>query len=226
MTITKKYNFKVSVNQFHIPVEEYFQDYDEIALINIFEKQVLDLKNQNRDMYTMIELGSNQCYYSLLFKHILGKDKTLNIMVEPSEKNFDVGLNEFKLNKCGGYFYKSGISCIENAVCGKKILRGNGEGEFVGMFDIPSITLEELFKNHNIEVLDVLQCDIDGSEKFLISNNYEIFKQKRIANIFLGTHSAEIHSLCKQQLIECGYKIVLEITDGSVGYDNLIVCSL
>lgn len=220
MTITEKYNFKVSVNQFHTPVNEYFQDDQETALIEAFEKIILDLKLQNKNQYTMIELGSNQCYYSLLFKHILGRDKTLNIMVEPSEKNYNVGLNEFKINNCDGYFYKAGISG------GDGILIGNGKGGFIGKFDTPSITLKELFTNHAIEQLDVLQCDIDGSERFLLSEHYEIFKQKKIGTIFLSTHSGEIHDFCRQQLLSCGYKIILDITDGSVGWDNLIVCSL
>jgi hypothetical protein len=220
MTITQKYNFKVSVNQFHTPVNEYFEDDQETALIEIFEKCVLDLKQLNKEKYSMVELGSNQCYYSLLFKHILGKDKTLNIMVEPSEKNYNVGVGEFKLNECEGIFYKAGISD------GKNILMGGGGGGFIGEFNVPSITLAELFDKHAIDVLDVLQCDIDGSERFLLSEHYDIFKQQKIKNIFLSTHSTEIHDFCRQQLLSCDYKIVLDITDGSVGWDNLIVCSL
>ena len=70
-TITEKYGFTVKYNQFGREVNENYFDEDEMILIEKFEDIVLSLKNKNLETYSMIELGSNQAYYSLLFKSIL-----------------------------------------------------------------------------------------------------------------------------------------------------------
>lgn len=214
MTRTQKYNFKVSTDQFHNKVDEHYEDAVEVTLIDIFEDLVLDLKQLDKKKYTMVELGSNQSYYSLLFKHILGKNKTTNIMVEPLLENFNLGISQFVLNDCEGFFYNRSIG---------NHLYGANE-TLVKTFETPPITLKEILKRHNIDNLDVLQCDIDHSEMNLFNGDSEVFLEKRVSNIFLGTHGMISHNFCKKFLLDCGYKILLEVTDQSVGWDNLIVC--
>lgn len=209
MSYTKKYGFKVSVNQFHGKVSEDYYDESEEILIKEFEKQCLQLKNENKINYSMIEVGSNQCYYSLLFKHILGKQKTLNIMIEPHPPYFEQGKIEFQLNSCEGVFYNRGI--------GNSWKIGNKT------FDVAPITFHEILKNNNLNEVDIIQADIDGSELFLLESESEFFKQHKTKYLFLGTHSHELHQDCLKKLEDYNYKIILNDMSFKIGYDSLIV---
>ena len=176
MSRTEKYNFIVNKNQFHKPVPFYYEDPYEVNLINWFEETVLELKEKKRLNYTMIELGSNQCYYSLLFKHILGKENTFNVMVEPVEENLNVGKEQFELNDCKGVFYHKGIGSFRSSL-------------FIDSKDeitVPSITLEEILHNDNLSHIDVLHSDIDGSEITLLQDNEKTFKDLKISHIFFA----------------------------------------
>ena len=53
-------------------VDDNFYDASEEIVISHFEQNCIDLQKQNKKEYSMIELGSNQAYYSCLFKAILG----------------------------------------------------------------------------------------------------------------------------------------------------------
>ena len=210
MTITEKYNFKVSVDQFHTPVDEHYQDAVELPLIEIFEQQALLLKEQQKESYSMIELGSNQCYYSLLFKHILGKDKTYNIMVEPYAPNLAIGKSQFELNNCKGCFYNRGIGQRWEAV-GRT-------------FDVMSITLNEILCEQKLRSVDVLHCDIDGSEAALIDHNNFFFNQKKAGVVFLLTHSVDIHTQCKDFFRDnTPYTLIHEVSEPNIGWDRLLI---
>ena len=209
MSITSKYNFKVSINQFHHPVESDFWDITEAVLIEIFENICLQLKERNKSLYTMIELGSNQSYYSLLFKHILGVDNTLNIMVEPYLKYFEASKGQFALNNCDGRFYHR---CI-----------GANWGNRKDVFDVPSITLHEILQEQNLNSIDVIQCDIDESELYMLESNLDFYKEHKTEFLFLGTHSIDLHSKCRDKLTNLGYTILLDHPTPDVGWDSLLV---
>lgn len=212
MSITKKYNFKVTINQFHQPVSEDYEDPTEISLINLFEKYVLQFKEQTREKYTMIELGSNQCYYSLLFKHILGKDKTTNIMVEPDLKHLEAGKGQLKLNNCEGIFYNRGI--------------GNSWVVLDKTFSVEPITLEDILTENKLQSIDVMHSDIDGSEVILLESNKEFFVSGKAKIIFLLTHSKSLHEQCKDFFTHTPYTLINEIREDVVGWDRLLVYAL
>lgn len=217
MTRTQKYNFIVTKNQFHRAVNKHYEDITEINILDCFEQICLELKTKQKATYSMIELGSNQCYYSLLFKHILGKDKTTNIMVEPVEGNLIVGKEQFSINNCDGKFYHKGI--------------GNNTCLFLGesqLTNVSSITLDEILTDNKLSSVDILHSDIDGSEKILLPENKHLFQTQTFSYIFLMTHSNEIHSYCKNFLIDCNYTILTEYLIGSsgTGLDGVLVFKL
>jgi hypothetical protein len=212
MTRTQKYNFKVSIDQFHQKVDSNFEDEKEIELIDVFEKEILNLQKTNKEKYTMIELGSNQSYYSLLFKHILGKDKTLNILVEPDPKHLKATISEFfNLNNCEGILYNKAIG---------ESYKPNLEN--IKITECGSITLDQILIENNIDVLDVLHCDIDGAELSLIKTCSDTFKNKKIDTIFLLTHSY-CHEICKEFFNNLEYDLIYENNMRSIGWDNLLV---
>ena len=69
-----RYNFKVCRNQFGNIVPSNYHDESEIVAIKQFEKYIYDMvKLYPSSDYSMVELGSNHAYYSLMFHAILKK---------------------------------------------------------------------------------------------------------------------------------------------------------
>jgi len=96
-----RYGFKVKNDQFGRVVSSYFYDDLEIVAIKEFERHMLDMVKQDPNrLYTMIELGSNQAYYSLMFHAILKKlgATPRNILIEALEENLNFGINHFNMN--------------------------------------------------------------------------------------------------------------------------------
>lgn len=209
MSITEKYGFQVSINQFHQPVDKNWWDESEQLLINCFEQACLELKQTNRCNYAMIELGSNQCYYSLLFKHILGKRNTTNIMVEPYKPHFEAGKTQFELNRCNGRFYNNSIGKLWAA--------------YQTTFDVEPIMLNKILQEQGISKVDIIQCDIDGSEQCMLDTNLNFFINKRTKYLFLATHSTELHNYCKTFLENVDYKVIMDHPYNDVGGDMLII---
>ncbi len=213
-TRTEKYNFKVSLDVWGLSVAENYEDNGEVVLIDIFEQECLNLKNTNKEKYVMVELGSNHCYYSLLFKHILGKNKTQNIMVEPKEEHLKRGQSQFQLNNCEGTFY----NCF---VGGDNIIFGFPK---VTIDPSKTITLQEILDKNKLESIDILHSDIDYAEVNMLNQNSNFFKNGKTSYLFLSTHGTDNHQKCKEFFsILPNYNMLLEHSQSDVGCDSLLV---
>ena len=193
MTVTEKYGFKMFLDQFGVPVVENYYDTSELLLIEAFEKYVLDLKNKSKDLYTMIELGSNQAYYSMLFKSILKNKDTVTIMVEPTDEYMVRGKFHFSINNYDGIFINK---CI-----GKTWVA----------------------HNYNIEKLDVLHSDIDGAELTMLEGAAESLKNKKIEYAFILTHYLGLHEACLKFISQFDYDVLLDHREDNIGADRLII---
>lgn len=209
MSVTRKYGFKMKYNQFGNEVSEDFYDADEILLIEAFEKYVLDLKDKNKNLYTMIELGSNQAYYSMLFKAILKDHETLTLMVEPTDIYMERGKHHFNVNNYDGIFLNK---CI-----GKKWIAHNYE------FNKEEISVDQLIKDYNIDKLDVLHSDIDGAELTMLEGAAESLKSKKIEYAFILTHFLGLHEECLNFVSQFDYDVLLDHREDNVGADRLII---
>jgi hypothetical protein len=216
--ITRKYGLRVKYDQFGNLVSEDFQDINEIVLIQKFEEYVLKLKHEQRNSYSMVELGSNQAFYSLLFKAILGKDKTKNVMVEPFLPYLPRGIEHFLMNGFNGVFLQKSI--------GNKWGHDGGHTMRLnkGLFDTPRTNLTKLCEECEIRELDLLHCDIDSSEVVLLQEDEDFFRKKRVKTIFLLTHEeGNTTDFCKNLLMNCGYKLEFESEPFTVGGDTLLI---
>ena len=228
-TLTEKYNFKVSVNQFGQPVPQSWQDSGEKILLDLFEKNTLELKNDHpvNEKYTMIELGSNQSYYSLLFKHILGRKLTTNILVECQEENLERGKKEFKNNNCGGIFYLRSIGYYDsnyNTVIQE--IHGNKPVERKISAVAEPITLNEILTENSLAGVDVLHSDIDGSELILLKENELFFMQGKTKHFYLITHQSKSHAQCKEFMQNTPYKLIVDINAPVISTDSLLFYKL
>ena len=217
--ITEKYKLLVSCDQFGKPVPQNFYDESELPMILQFEKAVLDLKTIKHNLYTMIELGSNQAYYSCLFKAILGNTVTKNVMVEPVDYAMTRGKHHFQINNFDGIFldYSIGDYWGENGRHFSGRLPQNS-------FNKESRTLKQIMDECDIEDLDILHCDIDESEWIMLNTSRSVFEDKKVGYIFLLTHptaSEDLHAKCKQFLLACEYILVSEMFN--IGSDNFLL---
>ena len=234
INITSKYGLKIFCNQFGHPVKEDFVDLDEIDCINAFEKICLDLKAQGQPKYSMIELGSNQAYYSMLFRAIIDgvgiNDKCVNILLEPTPDYMERGKSHFERNGFTG-IYDNG--CIGHYWCWGTRWHDN---------NLKSYNIDELMEKYELSTLDILHSDIDGNEIRLIETSDRAFRDKKIKYVVLLTHDVwnesnstyeskiiktgeSRHDVCKNFFLSCGYKLIAERPFGTVGFDGLLIFS-
>jgi FkbM family methyltransferase len=220
-----KYSFKVKYDQFGNYVHSSHIDTTEIILIDIFEKLSKILFKSEQQHFTMVELGSNQAYYSLLFKSMskwFGKTSDI-ICVEPNDRHMVRGKETFFINNLQALFCDYIIGDYELI---KKDLDAStlpGGSEFLLVTKKEILTLSQLLQKYNIEELDVLHMDVDHSERAVLASSEELFKNKKIKTIFISTHREDLHQYCLDFLKECGYKLELKISKMIVGYDSLLV---
>jgi len=216
MTITEKYGFRVSVDQFGKSVHPTFFERWETVPIELFEQEALELKIQNKPISSMVELGAANAYYSLLFKHIIGKDRTLNIMVEPFRWRLEMGEKEFALNNCKGIFYNAGV--------GKAWKWDNKTSK------VPTVTLKLIMLNAHLSEIDFLHCDIDGSELQMLQDNRKTFEEGKIRWAFIYTHESLVkkghHDECKQFFNDLNYDLKHEWFCKERKTDDLLVYRL
>jgi hypothetical protein len=179
----------------------------ETLLIDNFKLICESLKSKER--CTMVELGSNVAYYSILFKQLLGSDKTLNVLVEPDKQMFEYSKDSFKFHGLDGIFINKGI--------GNKHVTNNR------IIDCETTTLEDILKEVGLQEIDILHCDIDGSELLLLEENGNFFIDKKTKYMFLSTHGTDIHKICKKTLEGFGYSVLVEEEKFIVGGDSLLI---
>jgi hypothetical protein len=210
-----KYQFKMKYDQFGREVASFFEDDSEVILIDHFERIVLGMRG--RGEYSMIELGSNQSFYSILFNRILSPARVVNVMVEPNVVNMKRGMENWELNGLSGGVFVS--KKIKNPI---ELQPANTEEYLCG-----DTTVDEMMEEYGFDNLDVLHCDIDGTEMFAFEGAVESFKSKKIDKIFLLTHPEEfrgdLHGLAKKFLVGYGYNLVVDLPGKYVGGDGLII---
>lgn len=211
MNRSEKYNIKSNCDQFgnHTPEPTFFEDQYETVAINEVERIALGYKE--RPGAAMIELGSNQAYYSMLWGRIV--PNAINIMVEPNAVNMMRGRSHFLLNNLSGVFYDKIIGIPF------RLQDGDGRGiEPTGM-----ITLSEILRENNLQHFDLLHSDIDSAEDAMLKTNSEVFQQGLVKNIVLMTHGNDRHAFSKDFLLKCGYTLTFDDPAPSIGWDGMIV---
>jgi hypothetical protein len=208
-SVTEKYNFEVKYDQFGNRVDKYYFDKDEIFLIEKFENIILDLKEKNLQTYSMLELGSNQAYYSLLFKSILKDKNTVSILVEPHDPYIVRGIEHFSINNYEGYFLNKSI--------GTSWIAHNTN------FNKPVTNVDEIIQEYKLDSLTVLHSDIDGAEITMLEGSDWALTNKKIKYAFILTHGLETHLKCLDIISKYDYEILVNHQEDNIGADRLII---
>jgi FkbM family methyltransferase len=137
----------------------------------------------------IIDLGSNIGLTSVFYKNIY-PEATI-IAVEADKGNYHV-MSENLKDYENVYLYQKAIwnkstllSIEDNGLdhWGYEVKENNTSNKNV----VESISMDQLIKNHNIELIDLLKIDIEGSEHELFENNYENWLP-RVKTIVIELH--------------------------------------
>lgn len=157
---------------------------------------------------TMIELGSYWGYYSLWFQHSIPQAN--NWLIEPIEKNIEIGKSNFSLNRFEGHF-----------ILGYIRSRKKDTAAFPGA---SPIEIDSFIKENRISRIHLLHSDIQGAEYAMLQGAEQSMNERKIDYFFISTHTDKIHAQCKRALRKFNYQIIAEHTmRESCSYDGLIV---
>jgi hypothetical protein len=209
MNRSVKYNIKSKWDQFGHSVEEYYEDPNETVAINAAEN--ICLAHVNKPDPVMVELGSNQCYYSMLWKKIIPSG--INIMVEPFDENMERGKAHFTLNNIEGTFLANTIG----------VSWQGAEPNRTRFAPKPVITLMEILAKQNLSHIDFLHCDIDGNEIDMLTLNTAAFQNGLVKNVLLMTHGLDKHNKAAELITSYGLLITQNCPDPTIGWDGMIV---
>jgi FkbM family methyltransferase len=189
-----------------------------IVLCEIWNSRIYDnLKNFVHDQSIVIDIGANIGVFSIRATHFAKNVKVISY--EPFPQNFDILRENIKIN-----FLDNLVFPQQKAVAGKRgelelFFSPNDSGDVSlyqqenkghsGSIKVPSITLEDVFLENNIEVCDFLKVDCEGAEEEILLNTPKsIFERTR--SITLEWH----YNLNKMKIEE--FRSFLE----EVGYET------
>ena len=130
-------------------------------------------------------------------------------MLEADPEALARGIHNFKLNNLQGIFINK--------------LIGNEAYRLPQLKNIPCISLDDLYREYNLNYVDILHSDIDGSEFDMLTQNKDFFEQKRIKYLFLLTHAEDLHDKCLQFLTDLKYNCIFNHRHFNVGGQDALL---
>ena len=133
----------------------------------------------------IIDAGANIGLFSIFMKNKFPNSKI--ICIEPDEKNFAI-LNENTKKYDNIFLEKKGlwnknavlkISNMSDSNCSGLVVEENNNG------NIESINMKNLIDNYNMNCIDILKIDIEGSEKEIFNDNPDWLTKVKILIIEL-----------------------------------------
>jgi FkbM family methyltransferase len=150
---------------------------------NLFLKVLDNIRSEDKEMNTMVELGGGGGYYSAFFNEYFN-NKCKNIIVELCIQCWQVFGEKYFQDKENIYFYNNYIGEIIWACWG-----GQNNPEAINFKSkIKKISLNEVLLNSNTDYVDVLHMDVQGAEYFVLKEIIENNLIEKINYIFIMTH--------------------------------------
>jgi len=184
-------------------------------------------KISNKKNPIMIELGCYYALWSLLFRQKYPNGK--NILIEINEKSLNVGKKNFELNGFdyssywGGIFIEDSGNYRKDSKDIKYIKR---EGKYynpnTGKITGQELDFKKILFKENINQIDLLHMDIQGSELSFLNYLKENRILNRILNIVIATHNSEIHTFCENTLKENNFMIYENKPFGTMDGDGFL----
>jgi hypothetical protein len=173
----------------------------------------------------MIELGCFWSYYSLWF--LKGSLDRMALGLEPDPAHLEIAGINAKLNDLAGQFtIINGIAAKTSLDSAKMITESGSSVKLKGY------TVEELLQIAQFDAVEILHCDAQGAESFVVDQIIELGTNHRLRFCIISTHSYEItgdpltHQKCLDKLNASGAHIIAEHdVHESFSGDGLIAAS-
>lgn len=188
---------------------------------NLFEKIITESQFAQP---VMIELGSNDCFYSILFNKLLSKKSSpINICIEVSEKLLNIGRQNVKFSGCKNFNFKhERIGEIDQEYFD---MISKSDPNLFGDLSQTSTSIKKIFEEFSLKEVSVLHMDIQGSEIHVLEELKNI--DFNIRYMFISTHLESLFGATHQKCIEYLKTIGVELlfnhsSEGGYG-DGFIV---
>jgi FkbM family methyltransferase len=163
-------------------------DQEYLAVNNLLKKYQINLK-------TMVDCGANIGLSSLYFKSIY--PDALVISLEPDQENVKQIEKNINLNKFRGiHCLNKGVWSSNSPLLLKKDFRDGNYWSFyveeapMGIKpDVEGIDLKTIIRNYQLKTIDLLKIDIEGGERYLFDDKYDLTYVLQITNCI----AIEIH---------------------------------
>jgi len=173
----------------------------------------------------MIEIGCFWAVWSLFFRNRFPDGK--NILIELGKRQLTIGLTNFDLNGFNSINYHGGFFLNQSGTFNNKEAdieydKLENESDMVG----PELDFLEIYDDQNLDIIDLIHMDIQGSELLLIEQIEDLIINGKILNFIIATHSQAIHSRIEIILTNAGYDILTNYKAGFMGADGHICANL
>lgn len=159
----------------------------------------------------MLELGAYWGFYSLWFASRVPCARC--ILVEPVADNLDMGMANARLNadKTPGARFE-----FLRAAVGAS----PGTDPTLGRVT----TVDELVECLRLNRIDILHADVQHAEHAMLLGSEGTLRRNLVRFAFVSTHSAELHTLCRDHLLRHGFRILADADlEDTYSTDGIIV---
>ena len=150
--------------------------FDQVFLYNMYKSN-----SSNRNIETIVDCGANIGLTTILFKNMYPDSRIISI--EPGNENFELLKKNISAYaniypiKAGIWNKETWLDIKDEFNKGNNSLTVRETTSHQGA--VKAVTIDSLMKEYNIDIIDLLKIDIEGSEKELFENeNAEIWLPK------------------------------------------------
>jgi len=182
------------------------------------------IQSLNAPEVVMIELGSNDAFYSILFNKFFHDTPKKNICVEVSNNLLELGKSNSEKNGCENIHFHYGLIGELNTPYFNHVRLQ--QPKLWGELSNIRTTVSELLQLYSIDKVDILHMDIQGSEIYVVE---EIQKfNLPVDYMFISTHHdncfCHTHTKCVDILNQIGVEYIFSDEKRGGCGDGLIVC--
>lgn len=199
---------------------------NEIDSIGTFQEMFEDKAHQQLRNFPsngdkiIVDLGANEGYYTLAVKQKSPNAKIISVEANPIA--FKLLQKNIKENKLKNVFTLNRVVTNREGQVNFEIVKGvtaigglKVQGKrswlpknYIKKVKLKSTTLESICKKLNINKIDLLKLDVEGSEYVILSSSRNILKNTR--KVVVEVHSSELRSKVKKLLRGLGFYILKE----------------
>lgn len=151
-----------------------------IYIFRKFEEQSSFMLDYLKEGMTVLDIGANIGYYSLIFSNIVGQNGKV-YSFEPTKSTYTKFIKNIELNQCKNIFsYNKALSNVNEK---RKLYYADDhgrnafapEGKNTEFEDVECISLDEFINQNNLKV-DFIKIDVEGAELLVLKGALNFLK--------------------------------------------------